>query len=526
MKPFGAGTSSILDLALATGRGRDCGCGGCTLLSIPAGDVGRKSETVRFRRALGLLAMTLVLPGMAQLTCGSKAVGRAALRIVGLVVLTVVIGYAILGKHGVIKLGLNTAALTTFEVAVVVLGLCWLALFVDAWRLGRPPSLRRPHRFLSAGLSLTLMAGVTTPLAYGAYLIDIQRNLVNGVLVHGGIGDLYNGRLNIALLGGDGGLDRVGVRTDSISLVSIDMSTGKSVLFSLPRNLRYVQFPPGTVMAKKFPNGFPDFAYGIYTWALANKGLFPGVANPGALVVEQALAQTLGIPVHYYALVNLQGFQDIVDAIGGVTIRVDERLPIGGGHETGVCDLPGGGCREGKENPILGWIEPGLQHLNGYRALWYARSRATTTDYDRMRRQKCLMGAILKQANPLTVLENYSKLAGAAHKVLLTDLTTGAVDGLLGVADKARKQSFTSVQFTNQVIDPDAPDLSVIRAKVQQAIAASDAIPVVPATPSPTPTAKATHGKTKAKPKPTPTKAPQPTVPGAAQSVDATCQYS
>ncbi len=370
------------------------------------------------------------------------------------------------------------------------------------------------------------MAGVTTPMAYGAHLLDVQRNLVDNLIVQGPLGQLYNGRLNIALLGGDGGLDRTGVRTDSISMVSIDMSTGKSVLFSLPRNLRYVQFPPGTVMAKQFPNGFPDFAYGIYTWALANKQLFPGVANPGALAVEQALAQTLGVPIHYYVLINLLGFQELVDAIGGVTIRVDERLPIGGGHQTGACDLPGGGCREGAPNPILGWIEPGLQHLNGYRALWYARSRATTTDYDRMRRQKCLMGAILKQANPLTVVRNYSALAASAQKVLLTDLTTGAVDALLNVAGKAKKQGFTSVQFTNQVIDPDAPDLSVIRAKVQQAIAESDAAPVISANPSPTPTAKSGTGKTKAKPKPTPSTAPQPTVPGQAQSVDATCQYS
>jgi anionic cell wall polymer biosynthesis LytR-Cps2A-Psr (LCP) family protein len=307
------------------------------------------------------------------------------------------------------------------------------------------------------------------------------------------------------------------------------MATGKSVLFSLPRNLRYVQFPSGTVMAKKFPNGFPDFAYGIYTWALANKNLFPGVANPGALAVEQALAQTLGIPVHYYALVNLQGFQDVVDALGGVTIRVDERLPIGGGHETGVCDLPGGGCREGKPNPILGWIEPGLQHLDGYHALWYARSRATTTDYDRMRRQKCMFGAILHEADPAKILENYAALAKSAHKVLLTDLTTGALSALVGVAPKAKKQNITSVQFTNQVIDPDAPDLTVIRQKVQEAIAQSDAArDASTATPGPTPTAKATPGKAKAKPKPTPTptKAPVPVAPGEAQSINDTCQYS
>jgi LCP family protein required for cell wall assembly len=483
---------------------------------IPKADLRRKSELVRFRRALALLGMTLVLPGSAQVMCGSKTVGRAALRVLGLCAAVCVVGFLIIGRNGVIKLGLNTTALTLGEVAVTVLALCWLALFVDAWRLGRPPTLRRPHRLVSAGLSLTLMAGITVPMAYGAYLMDLQRNVIKDVFVQGGLGQLYNGRLNVLLLGGDGGLDRTGIRTDSISLASIDVATGKTVLFSLPRNLQYVQFPPGTTMAKHFPNGFPDFAFGIYTWATENKNLFPGVSDPGALAVEQAVAQTLGIPVHYYALVNLQGFQSVIDALGGITLRVGERLPIGGGHTMG-----------GAPNPILGWIEPGLQHLDGYHALWYARSRATTTDYDRMARQRCVFGAILREANPATVLKNYSGLAHSAKKVLTTDLTTGALSRLVDVANLTKNTKVTSVQFTNQVIDPANPDINYIRQKVQEAITASEAQPVPTATPTASAKAKAKPTKAKTKVKPKPTK--QPTVsaaPGDPESVDDSCQYS
>ncbi|HEY2832413.1 MAG TPA: LCP family protein [Sporichthyaceae bacterium] len=485
-------------------------------MHIPKADLRRKSELVRFRRALALLGMTLVLPGSAQVMCGSKTVGRAALRVLGLCAAVCVVGFLIIGRNGVIKLGLNTTALTLGEVAVTVLALCWLALFVDAWRLGRPPTLRRPHRLVSAGLSLTLMAGITVPMAYGAYLMDLQRNVIKDVFVQGGLGQLYNGRLNVLLLGGDGGLDRTGIRTDSISLASIDVATGKTVLFSLPRNLQYVQFPPGTTMAKHFPNGFPDFAFGIYTWATENKNLFPGVSDPGALAVEQAVAQTLGIPVHYYALVNLQGFQSVIDALGGITLRVGERLPIGGGHTMG-----------GAPNPILGWIEPGLQHLDGYHALWYARSRATTTDYDRMARQRCVFGAILREANPATVLKNYSGLAHSAKKVLTTDLTTGALSRLVDVANLTKNTKVTSVQFTNQVIDPANPDINYIRQKVQEAITASEAQPVPTATPTASAKAKAKPTKAKTKVKPKPTK--QPTVsaaPGDPESVDDSCQYS
>lgn len=479
------------------------------MLTLPQADLRRKSEWVRFRRALTLLAMTLVLPGSAQVMCGNKALGRAALRIVGLSVVALVAGFITLGRDGVIKLGLDTSALTVGEVAVVVLALFWLALFVDAWRLGRPPTLRRPHRLLSAGVSLTLMAGVAVPMAYGAYLIDLQRNIVRELFQKGGIGTLYQGRLNVLLLGGDGGINRTGIRTDSISLASIDVETGKTVLFALPRNLRYAQFPPGTTMARQFPDGFPEFFFGIYTWAQENRQLFPKVHDPGALAVEQAVAQTLGIPVHYYALVNLAGFQKVIDALGGVTIRVNERLPIGGG------------VTAGRKNRIRGYIEPGLQRLDGYRALWFARSRAEALngDYDRMARQRCVFGAILNQADPVTVLRNYGDLARGVTQVLTTDLTTGALRRLVEVSGKTRNNSVTSVQFTNRNIDPADPDIAYIRGKVQEAIEESKAIPTVAATATPTPSGAAKKKAKATKPKVT------TTAPGLPVELKDTCRY-
>ncbi|MGQ0464889.1 MAG: LCP family protein [Sporichthyaceae bacterium] len=483
------------------------------MLEIDKADFRRKSELVRFRRALTLLGMTLVLPGSAQIMSGNKAVGRAALRVVGLAVVFAVAAVLVLGRDGIVKLGIDTFALTIGEVAVVVLAICWLALFVDAWRLGKPPTLRRPHRLAAATISLTLMAGVAAPMAYGAYLIDTQRDLISDVFVKGKTGELFNGRLNVLLLGGDGGLNRRGIRTDSISLASIDMATGKTVLFSLPRNLQYAPFPPGTTMAKQFPNGFPQFAFGIYTWAQENRHLFPKVNDPGALAVEQAVAQTLGIPVHYYAMVNLAGFQQVVDALGGITIRVAERLPIGGGKNLVT----------GRNNPITGHIEPGLQRLDGYHALWYARSRAEAAngDYDRMDRQRCVFGAILNQADPLTLLKNYKDLAGAAKKVIATDLTTGALEDLIEVSGKTRKNSVTSISFNNQIIDAGNPDIQDIRNRVAAAIAKSDAIKAVE--PSATPSSKNTKAPVK---KPTTAPKPKPAPAGQPVEIADSCRYS
>lgn len=481
------------------------------MLNVRPEDVARRSEVVRFRRAIVLLGMTLIIPGSAQLMCGSKPVGRAALRVVGILAVGAVALYFIEGREGLIELGLESWALVTLQTGIVVLGLCWLALFMDAWRLGRPPELVRPHRLTVSVLSLILMAGVATPAAYSANLLQAHRDFLESTFVDGGVKDLYNGRLNILLLGGDGGLDRTGVRTDSITLASIDVSNGKTVLISLPRNLQYAQFPPGTPMAAQFPNGFPEFAFGIYTYGQEHPQLFKGARDPGALAMMQMVAQTLGIPVHYFALVNLAGFKNVVDALGGVDLRVEERLPIGGGKNLAGAALP-----------ILGYIEPGFQHLDGYNALWYARSRSSTTDYDRITRQKCMMGAILRAADPAKVLRNYTKLTKASKQVLTTDLSIAAVKQLIGVVGKTKNEKLISVQFVPPAIDPAAPDLAYIRAAVTTALAKASA-PTVKVTPSATPTTKK---KKKKKPTVSATPTKRPIAAGQAANLDDTCQYS
>src|SRR5918912_935226 len=101
-------------------------------------------------------------------------------------------------------------------------------------------------------------------------------------------------------------------------------------------------------------------------------------------------------------MINLKGFQEFVNAIGGVTLNVRERLPIGGKVE--------------KPRGTVGWIEPGRQKLDGYHALWFARSRWSTNDFDRMRRQRCVIGAIAEQADPVTVAENLPAILRAAQR--------------------------------------------------------------------------------------------------------------
>jgi anionic cell wall polymer biosynthesis LytR-Cps2A-Psr (LCP) family protein len=137
---------------------------------------------------------------------------------------------------------------------------------------------------------------------------------------------------------------------------------------------------------------------------------------------------------------------------------VHERVPIGG---------IGG--------KITGWIEPGKQHLDGYHALWYARSRASTDDYSRMARQKCVMNAMLHQLSPRTVLLHVEAIAKAGKQLMSTDIPASQLGTFIDLALKARSLPVATVSFVPPMITTYDPDYSLIRAKVTNAIARSEA---------------------------------------------------
>ena len=94
--------------------------------------------------------------------------------------------------------------------------------------------------------------------------------------------DAHDGRYNVLLLGGDSGAGRWGLRPDSMTVASIDAETGRTVLISLPRNMKNFPFVKGSVMREQFPDGFDaDYLNGVSTWAGDNTELFPDSDNPG-----------------------------------------------------------------------------------------------------------------------------------------------------------------------------------------------------------------------------------------------------
>ena len=214
-------------------------------------------------------------------------------------------------------------------------------------------------------------------------------------------------------------------------------------------------------MHKEFPHGFDCegcYLNGVNTWANDHASLYPGDKTPGITATTQAVEQITGLSINYYALIDLHGFQDLVNAVGGVTVLVKERTPIGG-----------------VGSDISGWIEPGRRHLDGYQTLWYARSRATTDDYSRMARQKCVMNAMLHQLSPTKVLKNFGAIASAGKQIISTSIPSSELDTFVNLSMKTKSLPVATVSFVPPKVNTSDPDYQQIRSLVTTAVAASQA---------------------------------------------------
>lgn len=464
----------------------------------PVSDAQRGSDRIKLRRGLGFLGMTLVLPGSAQLAAGNRTVGRVALRIWGglwiSAVLLVLLG--LVWREGAVSLIAWPPTLRVLQVLLVLLAVGWAGLFMDAWRISRPPELARQHRLGFALLNLVLVALVAGGLIATSSIVNAQRDFVTSVFAGGGDAEEKEGRINVLLLGGDAGANRVGVRPDSINVASVDAETGRTVLFSLPRNMEDIPFPEDSPLHELYPDGYSCEDHScllnsVYTLAQEHADLYPGVKDPGAQATKEAVEAITGLEINYYALVELGGFEALVDAVGGITLDIHKRIPIGGGT-----------------SKVSGYIEPGeAVHLDGYHALWFARSRHGSSDYERMDRQKCVMSAMLNQLDPVTVLTKFNEIAGAGKEIVATDVPSSEINSLMDLALLARKTPVSSVSFVPPLVYPGNPKYDVVRATVQDKIAAAEAEDEKAANPEKEPKKK------DAEPKGDPSESAEPTTP-------------
>lgn len=448
-----------------------------------SGDVGSMG-----RRAWWLVVLNGLIPGSAQVLAGNRRLGRFGLAatLLSWVLAVIAGGLALFARPTLIWIAtgpLSWFALTLAQILMLAYVVLWVILTIDTLRLLRLVKLPVITRWVAPIASILVLALVGSGVVYASGMVASGRGALETIFGNSGPSlPPSDGYYNILLLGADSGEGRDSLRFDSISVVSVNATSGAMTITGIPRELPHPPFSEGSPMHKLYPNGFqshgdPTCGWNAWMNHVRNAaevcredhgaGLYPDAAAqgsaPGIEATKDAVEGVLGVEIPYYVFVDMNGFADMVDALGGVDVTVTERLPKGG-------PAPGQGAKDVNKWAI-GWIEPGAQHMNGDTAQWYARSRYTTSDYDRMKRQRQLQEAILAQFTPENVLTNFSAVADAGADLASTDLPKDKLPEFFDLMMSAKKQPVTRLELTPENgIEEKAPDFTLIRQMVKDAL--------------------------------------------------------
>jgi LCP family protein required for cell wall assembly len=243
-------------------------------------------------------------------------------------------------------------------------------------------------------------------------------------------------RLNVLLIGADE--QNGGHNTDTMIVLSIDPATSQVVMFTLPRDTVDVPIPPGparNAMGPTFGGKINQF------WATVRQrpDWYPPIPEvvdgPGYSGLKAILGNLYGLDVKYFVEVNFEGFKKIVDQLSGVTINV--QVPVVDDHFPAA-----------RGNLQRLYIPAGMQHMTGSEALQYARSRHTSSDFDRGARQQRVLVSLREQTNVGTVLPVIDQLLGVVGSSVRTDVPRELLPQLLQVANGIGARSIRSVIFT------------------------------------------------------------------------------
>jgi len=289
------------------------------------------------------------------------------------------------------------------------------------------PSHLRPKKKWWSWRQLGVGAGITFVLFVGFFLFQVNKTFS---LINPGIfsrvlqvdsGNDYHeaNRINILIMGlrGDGDVLNGEYLTDTMMILSIKTDTNKFALFSIPRDL-YVRIPNLGKMEKL------NFAY-AYGKQVLGDGL-----GPATQVVERVA----GIDINYAVAVDFSAFTGLIDMVGGIDVYVPSDFT-----EAAQWGFPF-------------HVPAGLNHMNGTTALYYSRSRFSSSDFDRARRQQDVMMALGKKVMSLGVLSNpihLSQMLDALSKGVDTNIDFITLLNLIQYADPLSKASPTKTVFND-----------------------------------------------------------------------------
>ncbi|MFF5248432.1 LCP family protein [Streptosporangium sp. NPDC000095] len=499
----------------------------------PPGKRPRFAKPMTVGALIGWTALSALLPGAAHLRAGHRRTGYILLTIFGALLLAALVGALVLSGDGNAGFVARDSTLMTGAVLAIVGAIAWFLLVLFSYVSLGPDRLSGRGQIVSGIAVGVLCVSVMAPFALTASTVLTVKDAANSIFESASANptaapvkheDPWGGRkrVNFLLVGGDGAGNREGVRTDSMTMASVHVATGNTAMFSLPRNLQHVRFPPNTPLGKRFPDGFmrelPNGGLLNEVWQYAedHPELMPDVkdGHRGPRALMDAIGYTLNLKIDYYALVNMFGFAHLVDAIGGLRIRVESDVPWGGLYGT------------------AGTIKAGYRKLTGEEALWYGRSRVGSDDFSRMARQRCVIGAFTQQATPSVVLTNFVKIANVAKKMAKTDIPRELLEHITELGLKVKDARIVSLQFVPPEFYTGSPDWQKIRAATARTLRQSlqPARRPLAATASPG-TSGASGSTPTATPKPSrtavakPSQTPTPNGKGEAASLDELCGF-
>lgn len=279
-------------------------------------------------------------------------------------------------------------------------------------------------------LKMILVLMICIPLlGYAANHIIENSSSITSTILKGVGSDLLkdeNGYTNILALGVGGEGHDGEELTDTILVGSINKKTNHVVMMSMPRDL-YVQHD--NIISQRINSVYENVKY--------KQG------NETAIQTMKDIASEItGLEIHYYAKIDFRGLVGVVDAVGGVEIY----------NDTTIYDPYYPGPNYTFQTFTLG---KGIQQLDGATALKYARSRKTTSDFDRANRQQKLIFAIKEkalQANILTSPSKISQILDSVKQNFETDLTTGDMISLAGIAADIEEDSLNKLVIHNDPI--------------------------------------------------------------------------
>lgn len=405
----------------------------------------------------GQLALSIVFPGLASIR-RLPILGVVAFA-VGVALPAVLLAWFFANRDRLIGFALDERVL----LAVAGVGLlAVVARFVSIAEIAHAYR-RSPGIGGQTVIATLVVAALSVPVLLVAYRANDARSVVAGVFSSGSSDPVFTPQgetsgvdpeavTNILLFGGDAGPGRWGMRTDTMILVSVHEASGRTALVSIPRNLTRLQFPPGTPLAQEFPDGFDDLANAVFTYVNTRDELMQYYGadglQPEAVALSGALGYSLDVEIDDFALVNMQGFADVIDAVGGVTLELSQSVPL--------PPDPGG-------QPLPPSIGPGFVDMDGTTAVAYARSRSADSDYQRMGRQRQLLAALGSQVSATEALSAFGSVTGVLDDAMRTSLSAGEFGDLIDrLGDNSAIQE--SVGLTPPLITPGDPDYAQIRA--------------------------------------------------------------